>query len=45
MAQNTWKEKLQDDKFKKMIVEILDDELIHKFESTGSNIVPDDIDD
>ena len=40
-----WKEKLQDDKFKKMIVEILDDELIHKFESTGSNIVPDDIDD
>jgi recombination protein RecA len=39
-----WKEKLRDDKFKKMIIEILDDELIHKFESTGSNIVPDDID-
>ena len=40
-----WKEKLQDKAFKKMIVDILDDELIHKFESTGSNIVPDDIDD
>ena len=40
-----WIEKLQDKKFKKMITDILDDELIYKFESTGSNIVPDDIDD
>ena len=40
-----WVAKLQDEKFKKMIIEIMDEELIHKFESSGSNIVPDDIDD
>jgi len=40
-----WKEKLQDDKFKKMVIEIMDEELIHKFESSGSNLVPEDIDD
>ena len=40
-----WKDKLQDKTFKKMIIDIMDDELIHKFESSGSNIVPDDIDD
>lgn len=40
-----WKEKLEDKSFKEMIIDILDDELIHKFESSGSNIVPDDIED
>ena len=40
-----WKTKLQDKTFKKMIIEIMDEELINKFESTGSNIVPEDIDD
>ena len=40
-----WMEKLKDDKFKELVVKIMDEELIKKFESTGSNIVPDDIDD
>ena len=40
-----WMEKLKDDKFKELVIKIMDDELIHKFESTGSNIVPDDVDD
>ena len=38
-----WMEKLKDDKFKKMIVDIMDEELIKKFESSGSNIVPEGI--
>jgi len=28
-----------------MVIEIMDEELIHKFESSGSNLVPEDIDD
>ena len=40
-----WMEKLKDDKFKELVIKIMDEELIKKFESTGSNIVPDDIDD
>ena len=38
-------EKLKDDKFKELVVKIMDEELIKKFESTGSNIVPEDIED
>jgi len=40
-----WMEKLKDDKFKELVIKIMDEELIKKFESTGSNIVPEDIDD
>ena len=43
--QSEWMDKLEDKKFKQMVIDIMDEELIHKFESTGSNIVPDDIDD
>jgi recombination protein RecA len=35
-----WASKLKDKKFKKMIIKIMDDELIKKFASSGSNIVP-----
>lgn len=38
-----WMEKLKDKKFKKMIIDIMDEELIKKFESSGSNIVPEGI--
>jgi recombination protein RecA len=40
-----WMEKLKDKKFKKMIIDIMDEELIKKFESSGSNIVPEGIED
>ena len=40
-----WMQEMKDEKFKQMVIDIMDDELIYKFESTGSNIVPDDIDD
>jgi len=40
-----WMDKLKDKEFKEIVSEIMDEELIHKFESSGSNIVPDDIDD
>ena len=40
-----WTEKLKDKKFKDLIIQIMDDELIHKFDSTGSNIVPEDVED
>ena len=38
-----WMEKLKDKKFRKMIIDIMDEELIKKFESSGSNIVPEGI--
>ena len=40
-----WTDKLKDKKFKEMIIKILDDELIKKFESSGSNIVPEGVED
>ena len=40
-----WTEKLKDKKFKDLIIQIMNDELIHKFDSTGSNIVPEDVED
>jgi len=38
-----WMKMLEDKKFKQMIVDIMDNELIKKFESSGSNIVPEGI--
>ena len=38
-----WMEKLKDEKFKEMVIEIMDEELIKKFESSGSNIIPEGI--
>jgi len=40
-----WADKLKDKKFKEMIIKIMDDELIKKFESSGSNIVPEGVED
>lgn len=40
-----WMDKLKDKEFKEIVSEIMDEELIHKFESSGSNIIPEDIDD
>jgi len=41
--QKDWMDKMKDEKFKQMVIDIMDEELIHKFESTGSNIVPEGI--
>ena len=41
--QKEWMEKLKDEKFKEMVIEIMDEELIKKFESSGSNIIPEGI--
>ena len=40
-----WMNEMKNKEFKQMVIDIMDEELIKKFESTGSNIVPDDIDD
>jgi len=40
-----WTDRLKDKKFKEMIIKIMDDELIKKFESSGSNIVPEGVED
>ena len=43
--QKEWMDKMKDEKFKEMVIDIMDNELIKKFESSGSNIVPEGIED
>ena len=41
--QKDWMDKMKDEKFKQTVIDVMDNELIKKFESSGSNIVPEGI--
>jgi len=41
--QKEWMDKMKDEKFKQMVIDVMDNELIKKFESSGSNIIPEGI--
>ena len=41
--QKDWMDKMKDEKFKQMVIDVMDNELIKKFESSGSNIIPEGI--